>query len=154
MTVAKGTTSADGYRPAMRVATGLLAILLSVCLASPADADAASYYDRHARVVAKDANCLGTYKTSEKPNEVPDYYAGGSCKIGKLKLLIATFKGSGQQAEYKSTIKKLLRDYYPSGTYYWATDKGAMVFNKDFTRKAARIGKKRLGATISRITVA
>lgn len=137
----------------MRHGVAVAAVLLSTLLAVPAHADAANYYGESPRLVARDLDCKRSYKTSEQPGESDDYYMGGGCRVGKVRLGIATFRGPRQQAEYKARVVVMLKAFYPPGDYYFASDKGTFVAARQFTRKGAVIAKRRLGATVTRVHV-
>ena len=136
----------------MRRTMALAVTFLMMALASPANADQANYYGKEARTVAKDADCLGTYKP-DGPSDDGDYYLGGGCTVGKVKLLMMTFHGPGQQAQWKVDAVVGIKLFYPPGSYYFAMDKGAIIANKAFGRKAAVIAKRRLNASIVRVHV-
>lgn len=127
---------------------GLVAVL-AWTVSAPAHADAAQYYGKNARVVAKDMQCGNSYK----PDPSKDYYSGGGCTISGTKVGMATFRGPAQQAEYKALLMGIVKTFYPPGNYYFAQDRGAVVVNNGFTYKVALLGKRRLGATITKIHV-
>jgi hypothetical protein len=131
----------------------LIVLTMLLALAGPSHADAPNYYGDPPRAVAQDLDCEKSYKVTAPPGESDDYYMAGVCRVGKVRLGLATFRGPGQQAEYKALVVAYLKAFYPPGDYYFASDKGAFVQTKHYTRKGAIIAKRRLGATVTRVRV-
>lgn len=137
----------------MRHGVAVAVVLLSTLLAAPAHGDAANYYEKPPRAVARDLDCVKSYKTTKQPGESDSFYMTGWCRVGKMRLGLGTFRGPKQQAEHKALLVASLKAFYPPGNYYFASDRGAIVMTKQLTRKGAVIAKRRLGATMTRVHV-